>query len=65
MDDGSFYALDGRLEFTEVTVDESTGSITLRAVFPNPDGILLPGMFVTAHLEQAIEKARCCCRNKP
>src|SRR5690606_3411747 len=41
---------EGRLEFSEVSVDESTGSVTLRAVFPNPDRILLPGMFVHAQL---------------
>ncbi len=57
MDDGSFYALDGRLEFTGVTVSESTGAITLRAVFPNPDGILLPGMYVRAQLAQAIDES--------
>ena len=57
MDDGSFYALDGRLEFTGVTVSESTGAITLRAVFPNPDGVLLPGMYVRAQLAQAIDES--------
>jgi membrane fusion protein (multidrug efflux system) len=56
MDDGSFYALDGRLEFTGVTVSEGTGAITLRAVFPNPDGVLLPGMYVRALLAQAIDE---------
>ena len=37
---------DGVLEFAEVTVDENSGTVTLRARFPNPDGLLLPGMFV-------------------
>src|SRR5690606_11987678 len=50
LDDGSEYEHEGRLEFSEVSVDESTGSVTLRAVFPNPDRILLPGMFVHAQL---------------
>lgn len=42
----------GTLEFSDVTVDQTTGSITLRAVFPNPDGYLLPGMFVRARLQE-------------
>ena len=44
------YAQDGKLEFSEVSVDQTTGSVTLRAVFPNPDHVLLPGMFVHAQL---------------
>ena len=50
LEDGSQYEHEGRLEFSEVSVDESTGSVTLRAVFPNPDRILLPGMFGHAQL---------------
>lgn len=50
LEDGSDYGHDGKLEFSEVTVDPGTGSVTLRAVFPNPDKILLPGMFVHAQL---------------
>lgn len=50
LEDGSDYEHEGRLEFSEVSVDESTGSVTLRAVFPNPDRLLLPGMFVHAQL---------------
>jgi membrane fusion protein (multidrug efflux system) len=57
MDDGSYYPLEGRLEFTGVTVSESTGAITLRAVFENPDGVLLPGMYVRAQLAQAIDES--------
>ena len=53
--DGSEYAQEGRLEFSEVSVDETTGSVTLRALFPNPDEILLPGMFVHAQLEAGID----------
>jgi membrane fusion protein (multidrug efflux system) len=48
LDSGENYPLNGKLEFSEVTVDQTTGAVTLRALFPNPDGILLPGMFVRA-----------------
>ena len=50
--DGNEYSQSGTLEFSDVTVDETTGSITLRAVFPNPDHSLLPGMFVRARLDE-------------
>jgi membrane fusion protein, multidrug efflux system len=52
--DGSLYNHDGTLEFTEVAVDEATGTVTLRAQFPNPDDTLLPGMYVRALLDQAV-----------
>lgn len=52
--DGQSYNLEGTLAFSEVTVDESTGSVTLRAVFPNPDHKLLPGMFVRARILEGI-----------
>lgn len=52
LDDGSHYAEAGRLEFSEVQVDQDTGSVTLRAEFPNPQQVLLPGMFVQAKLSQ-------------
>lgn len=52
LQNGSEYAQSGTLEFSDVTVDETTGSITLRAIFPNPDHNLLPGMFVRARLEE-------------
>lgn len=52
--DGSTYAQEGTLEFTEVAVDEATGMVTIRAQFPNADGTLLPGMYVRAVLDQAI-----------
>jgi membrane fusion protein (multidrug efflux system) len=55
LDDGSVYPLDGKLEFTDITVDQTTGSVKLRAIFPNPDQILLPGMFVRAHLREGID----------
>ena len=54
LEDGSAYPLPGSLKFSEVTVDQSTGSITLRAVFPNPKQTLLPGMFVRAILEDGV-----------
>lgn len=54
LEDGSPYPLPGTLKFSEVTVDQSTGSVTLRAVFPNPKQSLLPGMFVRAVLEEGI-----------
>ncbi|HNB07097.1 efflux RND transporter periplasmic adaptor subunit [Thauera sp.] len=52
LEDGSEYAVEGRLALSEVTVDEGTGSVTLRARFPNADGVLLPGMYVRARLPQ-------------
>lgn len=52
LDNGSLYAQAGTLEFSDVTVDQSTGSITLRAIFPNPEHTLLPGMFVRARLDE-------------
>ncbi|UTG92027.1 efflux RND transporter periplasmic adaptor subunit [Geobacter sulfurreducens] len=54
LEDGSPYPLPGTLKFSEVTVDQSTGSITLRAVFPNPKQTLLPGMFVRAIVEEGV-----------
>jgi len=56
LEDGSHYAHEGTLEFSEVAVDESTGSVTLRAVFPNPDHLLLPGMFVHAELVSGVKQ---------
>lgn len=52
--DGTEYPLAGRLQFAEATVDRDTGSVTLRAAFPNPDGMLMPGMFVRARLEAGV-----------
>ncbi len=54
MPDGADYPHPGKLLFSDVTVNTNSGMITLRAQFPNPDGWLLPGMFVMAQLEQAI-----------
>lgn len=53
-EDGEIYPLTGTLLFSAMSVDASTGAVALRATFPNPDRFLLPGMFVRAHLEQAV-----------
>ena len=55
LSDGSFYEHKGELKLQEIAVDESTGSVTLRALFPNEKGILLPGMFVKAIVQGAID----------
>lgn len=55
-DDGHAYPHPGKLLFSDVSVDESTGAISLRATFPNPDRLLLPGMYARARLEQAIDE---------
>lgn len=54
LEDGSAYKYSGELRFQEIAVDESTGSVTLRATFPNPDGVLLPGMYVRALIDEAV-----------
>ena len=54
LSDGTLYGKEGTLEFAEVAVDESTGTVTLRAKFPNPDDTLLPGMYVRAILDQGV-----------
>ena len=54
LEDGTTYTHEGRLEFSEVSVDQTTGSVTLRAVFPNPEHNLLPGMFVHARLAAGV-----------
>lgn len=56
LEDGSDYPHQGTLEFSEVSVEASTGTVTLRAVFPNPDGALLPGMFVQASLVSGVQQ---------
>ncbi|MFJ3458349.1 efflux RND transporter periplasmic adaptor subunit [Scandinavium goeteborgense] len=55
MENGQPYSLKGTLQFSDVTVDESTGSITLRAIFPNPQHTLLPGMFVRARIDEGVQ----------
>jgi len=54
LEDGTKYPLEGTLQFRDVTVEPTTGTVTLRAVFPNPDGVLLPGMFVRAVVEEGV-----------
>jgi membrane fusion protein (multidrug efflux system) len=56
LEDGTPYDRDGKLQFAEVTVDPGTGSVTLRAIFPNPDGVLLPGMFVHERLDEGVDE---------
>ncbi|AWC73012.1 Multidrug resistance protein mexA precursor [Serratia marcescens] len=55
LEDGTPYAHAGKLELTEVAVDEATGSVTLRAVFPNPEHELLPGMYVHATVANGVD----------
>ncbi len=54
LEDGTEYGRPGTLQFTDITVDPSTGTVTVRALFPNPDGVLLPGMFVRARIEEGV-----------
>ena len=54
LEDGRSYAETGKLQFTDVTVDQTTGSVTVRAIFPNPNRVLLPGMFVRAQIEEGV-----------
>jgi membrane fusion protein (multidrug efflux system) len=56
LEDGSSYAQEGKLQFSDVTVDQNTGTVTLRAVFPNPKQQLLPGMYVRASLEEGVRE---------
>jgi membrane fusion protein (multidrug efflux system) len=55
LEDGSTYPVEGRLQFTDVTVDQTTGSVTLRAVFPNPKNLLLPGLYVRAQIIEGVD----------
>jgi membrane fusion protein (multidrug efflux system) len=57
LEDGSDYGYVGSVEFAEVVVDPATGTVTLRARFPNPQGLLLPGMFVRASFAQSIDNS--------
>jgi membrane fusion protein (multidrug efflux system) len=56
LEDGSDYGTAGKLQFSEVTVSETTGTVLLRAIFPNPDHTLLPGMFVRAEIVEGVNK---------
>jgi membrane fusion protein (multidrug efflux system) len=57
LDDGTTYPLAGRLQVTDITVDQTTDAVTLRAVFPNPSALLLPGMFVRATIIEGVTSA--------
>lgn len=54
LEDGTEYPIAGSLEFTDVTVDPATGTVTVRALFPNPKNVLLPGMFVRARIDEGV-----------
>jgi membrane fusion protein, multidrug efflux system len=56
LEDGSAYDREGTLQFRDVTVEPSTGAVTLRVVFPNPQGTLLPGMFVRAIIQEGVQE---------
>jgi membrane fusion protein (multidrug efflux system) len=56
LEDGTPYAPSGKLQFSEVSVQSGTGSVTLRSVFPNPQNILLPGMFVHEDLDEGVDE---------
>ena len=56
LEDGTDYPHPGTLEFSEVTVDQGTGSVTLRALLPNPERVLLPGMFVREEIDEGVRK---------
>jgi membrane fusion protein, multidrug efflux system len=56
LEDGTPYPLEGTLQFRGVTVDASTGSVVIRAIFPNPDGFLLPNMFVRAVMKEGVDE---------
>jgi membrane fusion protein, multidrug efflux system len=56
LEDGTAYEYPGRMEFSEVTVDQGTGSVTLRAIFPNSQDLLLPGMFVRATIQEGVRE---------
>jgi membrane fusion protein (multidrug efflux system) len=57
LEDGSKYPVAGTLQFSEVTIDQGTGTVLLRAIFPNPDHMLLPGLFVQAELQEGVNDA--------
>jgi membrane fusion protein (multidrug efflux system) len=56
LEDGVAYSQKGRLQFSDITVDPTTGSVILRAVFANPEGVLLPGMFVRATIKEGVSE---------
>jgi membrane fusion protein (multidrug efflux system) len=56
LEDGTSYPIEGTLQFSDVTVDPTTGSVILRVVFPNPEGVILPGMFVQAVIKEGVNE---------
>lgn len=56
LEDGTIYPLEGTMKFSDVTVDPTTGSFILRMIFPNPDNLLLPGMYVRAVIEEGVNE---------
>jgi membrane fusion protein (multidrug efflux system) len=56
LEDGSTYPLTGKLQFSQVNVDEMTGTVLVRAIFPNPNHLLLPGMYVQAQINEGADK---------
>ena len=56
MDNGAEYPVEGTLQFRDISVDPTTGSVILRIEFPNPNGVLLPGMFVKAIVQEGVNK---------
>jgi len=56
LEDGQTYKETGKLQFSDVTVDQTTGSVTVRALFPNPHHVLLPGMFVRARIQEGVNQ---------
>ena len=54
LEDGSDYPLEGTLQFSDINVNPSTSAVTMRAIFPNPEGLLLPGVFVRTKLEEGV-----------
>jgi RND family efflux transporter MFP subunit len=56
LETGALYEAEGELKFSDITVDEGTGMVLLRAVFPNPEGVLLPGMYVRALVNVGVQK---------
>jgi membrane fusion protein (multidrug efflux system) len=57
LEDGTDYGVEGKLQFTDISVDSGTGTVTVRAIFPNPDHVLLPGMFGRARVERGVDEA--------
>jgi membrane fusion protein (multidrug efflux system) len=55
LEDGTQYPVAGTLQFTDITVDQNTGSVTVRAIIPNPNNVLLPGMFVRARVDEGVD----------